>query len=126
LGGALTSSAAAQATCLLFVYGSLKRGRANHHELRAAQYLKGARTAPRFGLRMIDGYPALVPGLRAIAGELYRIPVAALLALDQFEGAGYDRQEIELEHRERALAYLAREPDAGAPYPGDDWPLPQD
>lgn len=115
----------AQTRCLLFVYGSLKRGRANHHELGAAQYLAEARTAPCFGLRIIAGYPALVPGSRAIAGELYGISVAALPLLDQFEGNGYVRQEIELAGRERALAYLARVPDAGAPYPGDEWPMPR-
>jgi gamma-glutamylcyclotransferase (GGCT)/AIG2-like uncharacterized protein YtfP len=122
----LAGRVADQASCLLFVYGSLKRGRANHHRLDAAQYVASACTAPCFGLRVIDGYPALVPGSRAIAGELYRIRVAALPVLDEFEGAGYVRCEIELDGSERALAYLSREPDAGAPYPGNEWPMPQD
>jgi gamma-glutamylaminecyclotransferase len=109
--------------CLLFVYGSLKRGRANHRQLQAAQYLAPARTAARFGLRVIDGYPALVPGSRAIVGELYRIAAALLPELDEFEGPGYVRQQIDLDGGERALAYLARIPDAGAPYPGDEWAM---
>jgi len=106
---------------LLFVYGSLKRGRANHHELHAAEFVSAARTAPHFALRVIDGYPALVPGSCAIVGELYRIPASALPALDEFEGEGYMREEIELAGGERALAYLARAPDAGAAFPGDEW-----
>jgi gamma-glutamylcyclotransferase (GGCT)/AIG2-like uncharacterized protein YtfP len=121
----VSGGAADQASCLLFVYGSLKRGRANHHQLGAAEYLATARTAPRFGLRVIAGYPALVPGSHAIVGELYRILAGALPMLDEFEGNGYVRQEIELAGSERALAYLARVPDAGAPYPGDEWPMPR-
>jgi len=106
---------------LLFVYGSLKRGHANHEQLRSAEYLSRARTAASFALRVIDGYPALVPGTRAIEGELYRIGVQALHALDEFEGQAYVRREVALECEQRALAYLASEPDAGVPYPEDNW-----
>lgn len=109
---------------LLFVYGSLKRGRANHHELQAAEYVSPARTAPCFALRIVHGYPALVPGSRAILGELYRIAAPAWPALDEFEGEAYVRREIELDSGERALAYLSRVPEAGAPYLGDEWPPP--
>ena len=109
--------------CLLFVYGSLKRGGANHQQLDAAEYVAKARTAARFGLRVIDGYPALVAGSRRIVGELYRILVGSLPVLDEFEGSGYVRQEIELDGREPALAYLSRAPGAGVPYSGDEWPM---
>jgi gamma-glutamylcyclotransferase (GGCT)/AIG2-like uncharacterized protein YtfP len=111
---------------LLFVYGSLKRGRANHHELHAAQYVSEACTVPRFALRVVAGYPALVHGSRAILGELYRIAPSALPALDAFEGDRYVRREIELASGERALAYLSSEPEAGEPYRVDEWPPPQD
>lgn len=110
-----------EATCLLFVYGSLKRGRANHHELQAAEYVADARTSPNFALRVIAGYPALVPGSLSIRGELFRITVSALPALDEFEGTTYLRREIELGRGERALAYLARSSAAGEPYLGDEW-----
>ena len=122
----MPSRTAHRVSCLLFVYGSLKRGRANHHQLHAAEYLAVARSAPRFGLRVVDGYPALVPGARRIVGELYRIAASALPMLDEFEGSGYVRQEIELDGGQRALAYLARTPDAGTVYPGDEWPIPAD
>ena len=109
--------------CLLFVYGSLKRGQANHRELGAGGFVAMTRTAPHFALRVISGYPALVPGSGAILGELYRLPVSALPGLDEFEGPAYVRQEIELSGGERALAYLARVSEAGVPYFGDEWPL---
>ena len=115
-----------RASCWLFVYGSLKRGRANHHELLAAKYVSDARTTPSFALRVIAGYPALVPGSQAILGELYRIASSALPALDDFEGEGYVRREIEIANGERAQAFLASVPDAGEPYPADEWPSQRD
>ena len=118
------SSAAEPTNDLVFVYGSLKRGRANHHELQGAEFVATTRTAPGFALRLVAGYPALVPGARAIVGELYRVPRAALPALDEFEGPAYVRQEIELVGGRRAQAYLSRVPHAGTPYPSDEWPAP--
>jgi gamma-glutamylcyclotransferase (GGCT)/AIG2-like uncharacterized protein YtfP len=109
---------------LLFVYGSLKRRQANHVQLGSGVFVGPARTQPAFALRMINGYPALVPGLRAVSGELYRIATGDLLHLDEFEGAGYRRQEIELEAGSLALAYVAVEPSAGVPHPADEWPAP--
>ena len=110
-------------SCLLFVYGSLKRGQANHGQLGAASFLARVRTAPAFALRMIDGYPALVPGDRSIAGELHRVPAQALPALDEFEGDGYARGEVELADGSRAVAYLARVPSTGASLLTDEWPM---
>lgn len=106
---------------LLFVYGSLKRGQANHHELEGAELVGEVRTAPAFALRSIDGYPALVPGELGIAGELYR--VEGFARLDEFEGDGYVRRELELSGGQRAQGYLAAVPDAGNPLPGDQWPM---
>lgn len=105
----------------LFVYGSLKRGQANHRELGRAELIGEVRTAPAFALRSIDGYPALVPGRRAIAGELYL--VSDFAPLDEFEGDGYVRREIELSDGERAAAYLAADPSAGIALDGDVWPM---
>lgn len=115
------NSSGDRTSSLLFVYGSLKRGRANHHELGDAEFLAEARTAQSFALRVIAGYPALVAGSLSILGELYRIPNSALPALDEFEGLTYVRREIQLATDECALAYLSRVPDTGEPYPGDEW-----
>lgn len=114
------------ARALLFVYGSLKRGQPNHAELGAAEFVATARTVPRFQLRMIDGYPALVPGTRSVRGELYRIATAQLGALDEFEGAGYRRQAVAVDFGPtfEALAYVAVAPDAGVLHPADEWPEP--
>ena len=107
--------------CLLFVYGSLKRGHANHGQLAGARFVAEARTVPRFALRVIAGYPALVPGAQAILGELFELNNAGLAALDEFEGNDYVREEVELEAFGPALAYLSRTPTAGAPYSANEW-----
>jgi gamma-glutamylcyclotransferase (GGCT)/AIG2-like uncharacterized protein YtfP len=109
---------------VLFVYGSLKRGQAHERELAGARYLGSALTAAVFALREIDGYPALVPGQWAVSGELYRLSPQQLGALDQFEGEAYLRREIALASGDRALAYLARVPEAGEPFAFTVWPAP--
>ncbi len=106
---------------LLFVYGSLRRGHSNHHELGPARFLAETRTAPRFALRVLSGYPVLVPGARCIRGELFELPVAHLAALDAFEGPPYVRREIELANGGRAIAYVARDDAPGTAYEADHW-----
>jgi gamma-glutamylcyclotransferase (GGCT)/AIG2-like uncharacterized protein YtfP len=120
----VTRVANADASCLLFVYGSLKRGQANHHELAGARFIATARTAPNFALRELAGYPALVPGERAIEGELFQISQSRLRALDEFEGDAYERRQIPIEDGSLVIAYLARRPEAGSPSALDSWPAP--
>ena len=110
-----------EARTLLFVYGSLKRGHASHGELRGARFVMEACTSRHFSLREIDGFPALVPGARAIIGELFEVEPELLPALDTFEGEGYRRQEIELADGTRAITYLARSPTGGTAMALDEW-----
>ena len=114
----------AEARFLLFVYGSLKRGLSNHHELGSARFVTETSTAPYFELRVLSGYPLLVPGTQAVRGELFELPTAQLAALDAFEGLAYCRREIQLADGSRAVAYLARDSAAGAPYTASEWPAP--
>ena len=109
---------------LLFAYGSLKRGHSNHHELGEARFVREARTVPSFALRLLSGYPLLVPGASSIRGELFELPSLQVASLDAFEGEPYQRREVELEGGERAIAYLARDADSGTPYPAEEWPAP--
>jgi gamma-glutamylaminecyclotransferase len=118
----VTVAGVAEASLPLFVYGSLKRGQANHGALKGARFLGVARTAEAFGLREIDGYPALVPGGQAIVGELYELSIQQSSELDEFEGEQYERREIALANGGAAIAYLARAPEAGSPLAGSEWP----
>lgn len=94
----------------LFVYGSLRRGGANHRELRGAAFLGAARTTGGYALVRIDEYPALVAGSQSVAGELYAVDAALLEELDAFEGEAYARDRIELEDGRLTLVYRLRSP----------------
>jgi gamma-glutamylcyclotransferase (GGCT)/AIG2-like uncharacterized protein YtfP len=91
----------------LFVYGSLRRGQPNHHQLRGAKFVAVARTLAEHALAELDGYPLLVPGSVPVAGELFELEIGALTRLDAFEGENYVRGEVRLEDGGRALAYVA-------------------
>jgi gamma-glutamylaminecyclotransferase len=108
---------------LLFVYGSLKRGRRHHTELGGARFVGVARTAPEYRLLDLGEYPALAAGSRAIEGELYEVTEALLVELDRFEGEGYDRGVLRLGGGGTALAYFAT-PELARRAPeldGDTW-----
>lgn len=108
---------------LLFVYGSLKRGQVNHRQLGQARFVADMRTVARFALRLIDGYPALVPGERSIRGELHRLNQEQWAGLDEFEGDGYRRALIELIDGSHAVTYLARQANTGVLLDADEWPM---
>lgn len=75
----------------LFVYGTLKRGFANHSAEQGELVATGVDTARRYPLRIVGRYkiPWLFPlagqGMR-VTGELYRVHHRALRRLDRLEG----------------------------------------
>jgi len=97
----------------LFVYGSLRRGAENHHELGDAVFVGVVRTTARYGVVRLGAYPALVPGSTSVVGELYELAPASLPALDAFEGPGYRRAIVQLEGESDAEAYFLEEAAAG-------------
>ncbi len=91
---------------LLFVYGTLKRGGANHGWMAGQTYLGEAITGPGMTLYSLGDYPGLVaePSDReGVRGELWAVDDAALARLDEFEGV--------------AEGLYAREPARLADYP---------
>lgn len=88
---------------LLFVYGTLKRGGANHAVLARHSFVGEARTAPGFALYHLGEYPGLVaaPNRRTeITGEVWAVDAAGLAELDAFEGIAeglYRREPIALQ-----------------------------
>jgi gamma-glutamylcyclotransferase (GGCT)/AIG2-like uncharacterized protein YtfP len=75
-------------------------------------FLGVASTGSEYRLVTYGEYPALTraPGqpTERVEGELYRVPVERLPALDEFEECPtlYQRQEIEMADGSRAFAYL--------------------
>lgn len=97
---------------LLFVYGTLKQGHANHAQLAEARFLGEARTAPGYALYRAGPYPALaVGGAARVRGELYAVPGASFCRLDEFEGCPwlYERGRIQLADGRWVAAYLIPE-----------------
>ena len=93
----------------LFVYGSLRRGAENHHELAGAVFRGVVKTMPSYGIARLGAYPALVSGSTSVAGELYEVEEADLPALDAFEGPGYRRALVRLDGGGDAEAYFLAE-----------------
>jgi gamma-glutamylcyclotransferase (GGCT)/AIG2-like uncharacterized protein YtfP len=72
----------------LFIYGTLKRGCYNHYHMAGQRFIGTARTAPRYRLYNLGGYPGMVlasDGL-SIEGEVWEIDEACRVQLDVLEG----------------------------------------
>ena len=74
---------------LLFIYGTLKRGAANHSVIAGQKFLGEARSVPGHRLYVVADYPGLVrdpTDTRGVTGELWSVTPTALAGLDAFEG----------------------------------------
>ncbi len=111
----------------LFVYGTLKRGRRNHHLLEQQTYLQEAVTEPVYRLCDCGSYPALVEvaeGGRAIRGEIFLVDEALIPRLDRLEGAPRLFQLQPLRTRDVSfpvLGYLYQRDARRLPDCGESW-----
>lgn len=121
------------ATTVIFVYGSLKRGYALHHLLSTATWLGTARTQPLYRLFDLGSYPGLIewPDGTEVAGELYEVTAEQLKTLDEAEGVDeglYARRPIRLQPTragtaiEHAEAWFWLHPVAGCRDCAGQWP----
>lgn len=115
---------------LLFVYGTLKRGGCNHHQLAGQRFIGPARTRPGFTLYDLGGYPGLVAAAtdqEGVVGEVWSVDTTSLQALDAFEGVHegvYRREPMPLRppFSEQAIdAYVAMQPVEGRLLVGAEW-----
>lgn len=97
----------------VFVYGTLRRGQANHHLLREAhwggeQRLPGARLHDLWPFPMAIATPDTAAD--AVQGELWWVDAATLARLDHLEGHPrlYERRRLALASGQRAWVYLGR------------------
>lgn len=86
---------------LIFVYGTLKRGRSNHGYMNGQRFVGEARTAPLYRLYDLGGYPGLVtsPEGLSIHGEIWEVDTESLSKLDRLEdieGGEYIREAVPL------------------------------
>lgn len=81
----------------VFVYGTLMRGQANHTLMGNAIYEGKYKTDNRWGLINIGAFPALVPHVLAVEGEVFTVDKETLALLDRLEGVAggmYKRRYI--------------------------------
>jgi len=115
-----------QEESFLFVYGSLKRGFANHTLLSAARYVDTCWTAPLYRLYVYGNYPAMVfheNGI-SIEGEVYRVDGSTLEQIDIFEEVPveYRRVPVFLQNLEfRVETYLFQKDVKRLPLGGNCW-----
>jgi gamma-glutamylcyclotransferase (GGCT)/AIG2-like uncharacterized protein YtfP len=96
---------------LFMIYGTFMRRQPGHGNLAGGRFLGEVRTAPRYRLFLVDGWPALgevgADGGAAIAAELYELSEEHVERLVVIEPPGWRRASIELEDGRRAEAFLA-------------------
>ncbi len=78
-------------TCLLFVYGTLRSNQPNAPRLGGSVPLGWATTTGQ--LVDLGDYPGLMEGKGQVVGELFRLPQAALVRIDELEG--FDPEDVE-------------------------------
>ncbi|MFT5326270.1 MAG: gamma-glutamylaminecyclotransferase [Planctomycetaceae bacterium] len=117
---------------LVFVYGTLQRGRALHEHLAAHRFVGEAKTQPEYRLYRIGWYPGLVEapssgeGL-AIHGEVWDVDEPGLRLLDEVEDVSsglYERRSIRLQKpfdQSKVLAYFYLGDVEGCSDNGDRW-----
>ena len=115
---------------LLFVYGTLKRGCSNHHQLADQTFVGVARTRPGFRLYDYGGYPGIVVNPQdetGVFGEVWAVDDAALERLDRFEGIHeglYRRERLPLAapfEGQDVDAYVSALSPIGRPEIGISW-----
>ena len=94
---------------LVFVYGRLRRGEADHRFLAGARYVGETHTVSNFTLVDLGGLPGLVAGGdSAVHGEVWAVSPATLAMIDELEDhpETFRRTRIELADGSFAQSYL--------------------
>jgi gamma-glutamylaminecyclotransferase len=116
---------------LIFVYGTLKRGYANHHFISGQAFAGTAQTPPGYTLYDLAGYPGMVrqgDDVKGVFGEVWSVDDECLLRLDELEGVAeglYSREAVALGvpfEKETVEAYFYLKGTDGRPKVGAEWP----
>ena len=97
----------------VFVYGTLRRGQANHHLLHGARW-GGEQRLPGARLHDLGPFPMAIAtadtAADAVHGELWWVDAATLERLDHLEGHPrlYERRRLPLDSGEQAWVYRGR------------------
>ncbi len=116
---------------LLFIYGTLKRVGSNHHYMVGQRFVGEARTAPKYRLFDMGGYPGMIHASDGVSieGEVWDVDEACRVRLDILEAV--EEGEYALEpapllapfDRESVQCYVYRWPVTDKPDIGNIWPV---
>lgn len=113
---------------ILFVYGTLKRGLANHHLMAGQHFIGDAITRPLYRVLDLGPHPGLIVdeanGL-AVSGELWAVSAECLARLDEFEEVPgpFVRAPVEIKGwGEEVDAYFWNNPAPEGAKSGNEWP----
>lgn len=113
---------------LVGVYGTLKRGHANHEAfLHGSPLVRAGAVRIPYRLYGNPEYPMLVPAadLNPVVVETYRVDAGTVAQLDAFEGQfGYRREEVVPEGETEPVALYVHPgppPADFVPAPGGEW-----
>lgn len=117
---------------LVFVYGTLQRGRVLHEHLATHRFVGEAKTCPEYRLYRIGWYPGLIEASSAeeglaIHGEVWDVDDGGLRSLDEVEDVDsglYERRPIRLQapfDQTEVIAYFYLGDVEGCSDNGDRW-----
>jgi allophanate hydrolase len=96
---------------LFMIYGTFMRRQPGHGNLAGGRFVGEVRTAPRYRLFLVDGWPALAEAEggegAAIAAELYELKEEHVGRLVEVEPPGWRRAPVDLEDGRSVEAFLA-------------------
>ncbi len=110
--GPLEQAARRGGHAAIFVYGTLRRGQANHHLLGDSRFARRASTEAAFQLVDLVRYPGMIPGHRSVLGEVWLVDEPTLARLDELEGHPrlYERRLVRLADGVPVEAYVYKGP----------------
>ena len=94
---------------LVFVYGRMKQGGADHSVLAGSRFLGLAMTAPEYDLVDLGGMPGLTTeGGMVVQGELYAVDKQTLTSIDECEDHPdtFHRDNLLLDDGREVLGYI--------------------
>ena len=94
-------------TQLVFVYGTLKKGKSNHDLLKNSKFLNKA-ILNCATMHSLGHYPAIKNGLGHVHGEVYEVDAVTMDRLDRLEGhpVFYKREIVDLSGGQKAWTYF--------------------
>ena len=102
---------------LIFVYGTLKAGRGNHHYMNGCEYIGKLTTEPKYTLHTNGSFPIVTRGGQtAIKGELYKVTdqtaLQRIYRLEHYTGTPghvdnwYDVDQVAIGPNNHALMFV--------------------